>query len=91
MIDSVIGDNIPILTEQEKFNETITSSVKRIGAALTGKLPFSDSTLTALLIPCCPIKFSSRLCQESFKSLNAVDDLLGYIYIQVSRQQHSNS
>lgn len=38
MIDSVIGDNIPILTEQEKFNETITSSVKRIGAALTGEL-----------------------------------------------------
>ena len=38
MIDSVIGDNIPILTEQEKFNETVTSSVKRIGAALTGTL-----------------------------------------------------
>jgi hypothetical protein len=37
MIDSVIGDNIPILTEQEKFNETITSSVKRLESSLTGK------------------------------------------------------
>lgn len=38
MIDSVIGDNIPILTEQEKFNETVTSSVKRIESSLTGEL-----------------------------------------------------
>ena len=37
MIDSVIGDNIPILTEQEKFNETVTSSIKRVEAALTGE------------------------------------------------------
>ena len=37
MIDSVIGENIPILTEQEKFNETITSSVKRLESSLTGK------------------------------------------------------
>lgn len=38
MIDSVIGENIPIFTEQEKFNETITSSVKRLESALTGVL-----------------------------------------------------
>ena len=37
LIDSVIGENIPILTEQEKFNETITSSVKRLESSLTGK------------------------------------------------------
>lgn len=37
MIDSIIGDNIPVLTEQEKFNETITSSVKRIESSLTGE------------------------------------------------------
>ena len=37
MIDSIIGENIPILTEQEKFNETITSSVKRLESSLTGK------------------------------------------------------
>lgn len=37
LIDSVIGDNIPIFTEQEKFNETITSSVKRLEASLTGQ------------------------------------------------------
>ena len=36
MIDSVIGENIPIFTEQEKFNETVTSSVKRLESALTG-------------------------------------------------------
>ncbi|KAL3152803.1 hypothetical protein ABBQ38_012385 [Trebouxia sp. C0009 RCD-2024] len=37
MIDSVIGENIPIFTEQEKFNETVTSSVKRLESALTGQ------------------------------------------------------
>jgi len=37
LIDSVIGENIPILTEQEKFNETITSSVKRLESSLTGQ------------------------------------------------------
>eukprot|EP00891_Asterochloris_glomerata_P007750 jgi/Astpho2/7750/Aster-07592 len=36
LIDSIIGDNIPILTEQEKWNETLTSCVKRIEAVLTG-------------------------------------------------------
>lgn len=45
MIDSVIGDNIPIFTEQEKFNETVTSSVKRLEASLTGNLH-------------CPLRFS---------------------------------
>ena len=30
-------DNIPILTEQEKFNETAISSVKRIAAKLRGQ------------------------------------------------------
>ncbi len=37
LIDSIIGDNIPILTEQEKWNETLTSCVKRIEAVLTGE------------------------------------------------------
>lgn len=38
MVDSVLGDNIPVLTEQEKFNETVTSSVKRLEAVITGLL-----------------------------------------------------
>ena len=37
LIDSVVGDNISILTEEEKYNEAVTSSVARIEAALTGK------------------------------------------------------
>jgi hypothetical protein len=36
LIDSVVSDNIPILTEQEKFNETVSSIVKRVEAKLTG-------------------------------------------------------
>lgn len=37
LIDSIVSDNIPIFTEQEKYNETITSSVKRIAAQLKGE------------------------------------------------------
>ena len=36
LIDSVVGDNIPILAGDEKFNEAITSSVKRVEAKLSG-------------------------------------------------------
>ena len=48
MIDSVIGDNIPILTEQEKFNETVTSTFMRIGAALTGELHLQSSVYSTV-------------------------------------------
>ncbi|CAL8465281.1 g4816 [Coccomyxa elongata] len=37
LIDSVVSDSIPILTEQEKFNEAVSSIVKRVEAKLTGK------------------------------------------------------
>jgi uncharacterized membrane protein YgcG len=37
IIDSIIQDNIPVFTEQEKWNETLTSSIKRLEAALTGQ------------------------------------------------------
>lgn len=37
LIDSIVGDNIPVLTEREKYNETVTSSVRRIEAVLTGQ------------------------------------------------------
>lgn len=37
LIDSVIGDNISILTEEEKYNEAVQSSVDRIVAQLSGK------------------------------------------------------
>ncbi len=36
LVDSIVGDNIPILTEAEKFNETVLSSVKRVQAHLLG-------------------------------------------------------
>ena len=59
MIDSVIGDNIPILTEQEKFNETVTSSVKRIESSLTGEfLLHCCCVLEAML---CPFTMSSQV------------------------------
>lgn len=37
LIDSIVGENIPILTGEEKYNETVTSSVSRVVAKLTGK------------------------------------------------------
>merc|ERR1739848_190881 len=37
VIDSVVGDNIPVFTEEEKFNEATLSSINRIVAALDGK------------------------------------------------------
>ena len=36
-MDSIISDNIPVLTEQEKFNETAISSVQRLAAKLRGQ------------------------------------------------------
>lgn len=35
-IDSIIGENIPVFTQEEKYNECVTSSVKRIEAVLAG-------------------------------------------------------
>jgi uncharacterized membrane protein YgcG len=35
-IDSVVGENIPILTQEEKYNECLASISKRIEAVLTG-------------------------------------------------------
>jgi len=37
LIDSIIGDNIPVFTEEEKFNEAILSSINRIVNVLDGK------------------------------------------------------
>ena len=37
LVDSIISDNIPVLSEQEKFNETAISSVQRIAAKLRGE------------------------------------------------------
>jgi hypothetical protein len=37
LIDSIIGGNIPVLTEEEKYNEAVQSSVNRVVAVLTGK------------------------------------------------------
>lgn len=37
LIDSVVGENVSILTEEEKYNEAVTSSVQRVVAKLTGE------------------------------------------------------
>ena len=34
LIDSVVSENIPVLTADEKFNETVVSIAKRVGAVL---------------------------------------------------------
>eukprot|EP00951_Prasinocladus_malaysianus_P027867 scaffold251858_cov39-Prasinocladus_malaysianus.AAC.1 len=37
LIDSIIADNIPILTEEELYNEAMVSTLKRIDAKLNGE------------------------------------------------------
>lgn len=39
LIDSVVTKNIPVFTTEEKYNETVISSVDRISAKLQGVLP----------------------------------------------------
>jgi uncharacterized protein len=36
LVESVIGDNIPIYTEQEKYNAAVLTSVERLEAKLAG-------------------------------------------------------
>ena len=44
LIDSVVSENIPILTADEKFNETVSSIVRRVEAVLTGKTQAPKNT-----------------------------------------------
>ena len=37
LIESIISNDIPILTEQEKFNETVLECVNRVDAVLRGQ------------------------------------------------------
>ena len=37
LIDSVVSESIPLLTADEKFNETVVSISKRVGAVLNSK------------------------------------------------------
>lgn len=37
LLDSIVSDNIPIFTEEEKYNQTVLSSVDRLEAKLTGQ------------------------------------------------------
>lgn len=37
VIDGVVAANIPVFTEQEKYNETVTSSINRLEAVLRGQ------------------------------------------------------
>lgn len=37
LIDSIVTDNIPIFTEEEKYNATVLTSLDRIEAAIQGK------------------------------------------------------
>jgi hypothetical protein len=44
IIDSIVGDNIPVLTEDEKYNETVTSSASRIRAAIKGEVSSKEQS-----------------------------------------------
>ena len=37
VLDAVVGESLPILAEEEKYNEAVVSSVRRVGAALRGE------------------------------------------------------
>lgn len=37
LLDSIVSDQVPIYTEQEKYNLTVTSVVDRLSAKLQGK------------------------------------------------------
>ncbi len=37
LLDSIVGDQIPIYTEQEKYNLTVESVIERISAQLEGR------------------------------------------------------
>ena len=54
LVDSVVSDNIPIFTEEEKFNEAVSSIVKRVEAKLTG----AEESLISLLV--CRTKHACR-------------------------------
>jgi len=53
LLDSLVGDQIPIYTEQEKYNLTVESTVDRLTAQLEGKE-----------VPgrCCCVEGGLRLC-----------------------------
>lgn len=42
LVDSIIADNIPIFTEEEKYNQTVTSCVERLEAKILGQ-PVPDA------------------------------------------------
>jgi hypothetical protein len=37
LIDSISGDNIPIFSEEERYNQAVLSSVERLEAQLNGQ------------------------------------------------------
>lgn len=45
LIDSIVSDNIPIYTEEEKYNQTVLSSLDRIEAKLNGAPWLVDQSL----------------------------------------------
>ena len=67
-MDSIISDNIPVLTEQEKFNETAISSVQRIAAKLRGE-PVPDAPKRADTTRQRTYKTKARVAAETPKTL----------------------
>jgi uncharacterized protein len=49
LIDSIVSDQIPILTEQERYNETVASTVDRIDAKLNGNVVPGKGPLVTFL------------------------------------------
>ena len=65
LVDSIIGDNIPVLAEQEKYGEALISSVKRITAKLEGQAD-----------PGAP-QVATRKTGSNFKTKGETDDKKG--------------
>ena len=60
LLDSIVGDQIPIYTEQEKYNLTVESTVDRISAALEGREVPGAKCKAWVQVEACSVPESAR-------------------------------
>ncbi|KXZ41469.1 hypothetical protein GPECTOR_449g345 [Gonium pectorale] len=76
LIDSIISTNIPIFTEEEKYNQTVVSSVERLEAKLLGNP-----------VPEAPVRTEAnrertyRTKEETEKSKNVTSTVVGTLLV----------
>ena len=66
LIDSIISSNIPVFTEEEKYNESVTSSINRIEAVLRGEAVRVVLHRTLFQLPTVHALVLCSLCKPSF-------------------------